>query len=85
MPPGNECSYTANTQWQTTLREPAIPGCVTLVEAVRSAALADLGELPIRITWTNVMSVYVPGIEHPEPARSPIDGGYSLSLALTRE
>ncbi len=48
------------------------------VEAVRSAALASRGDLPLQIGSMNVMGVKVPVIEQARAARSTLDRGYSV-------
>jgi V/A-type H+-transporting ATPase subunit D len=47
-------------------------------EAVRSAALASRGELPLEMTTTSVMGVKVPHIEQKPVSRSILERGYSL-------
>ena len=47
-------------------------------EAVRSAALASRGELPLEMTTTSVMGVKVPRIEQKPVSRSILERGYSL-------
>jgi V/A-type H+-transporting ATPase subunit D len=48
-------------------------------EAVRSAAMATRGELPIGMQAANVMGVRVPVIEQRRVSRSPLGRGYSIT------
>lgn len=55
-------------------------------EAVKSAALASRGELPLRIGSTNVMGVRVPLIEQARVARPSQERGYSvIGTSITLE
>jgi V/A-type H+-transporting ATPase subunit D len=49
------------------------------VEAVRSAALAARGDLPLNLKMMNVMGIKIPHIEHRTAARSMMNRGYALS------
>lgn len=46
-------------------------------EAVRSAALATRGEVPIEVTITNVMGVRIPELEKRRVSRSMLERGYA--------
>lgn len=48
-------------------------------EAVRSAALASRGELPLEVSTTRVMGVKVPRIEQKHISRSMLARGYSFT------
>jgi V/A-type H+/Na+-transporting ATPase subunit D len=48
------------------------------VEAVRSAALAARGNLPLNIKMVNIMGVKVPHIDQRNVARSMLNRGYSI-------
>jgi V/A-type H+-transporting ATPase subunit D len=50
-------------------------------EAVRSAALASRGELPLEVSTTRVMGVKVPHIEQKHISRSMLARGYSIAAS----
>lgn len=53
-------------------------------EAVRSAAFAARGQVPLEVTGANIMGVTVPIIEYRGAARGPLDRGYALASVSAR-
>lgn len=53
-------------------------------EAVRSAAFAARGQVPLEVAAANIMGVTVPMIEHRGAVRGPLDRGYALANVSQR-
>jgi V/A-type H+-transporting ATPase subunit D len=53
-------------------------------EAVRSAAFAAQGQVPLEVSEANIMGVRVPVIEQKRVVRGSLDRGYSLSTVSSR-